>query len=621
MSLSAKHITYGIRLIALSMSLYHLYIAFAGTPNATILRATHLGFALVLTFLTFDIRGKKTETPSYFDFAIALLSIGVGAYPILNIDYIYNRFYLVDPISTGDWVFGILAVLLVLEAARRLVGWALPLTASFFLLYAFFFTGVKVSEVIDQLYLTTEGIFGIPIAVSATYLVLFVIFGSFVEKAGVGKLFIDFAMSLAGHTAGGPAKVAVITSSLFGTVSGNGVANVMTTGVFTIPMMKRVGYKPAFAGGVEAVASTGGQILPPIMGASAFLMAEFMGVSYVTICGYALIPALLYYLSVFFAVHFEAKRSGLSGISRKNLPQMKIVLKEQGHMFTPLLVIIVVLLAGYSPQYAALFGILAVVPTAMLRKTTRKNISVKMIFEALYDGATNSVLIAMACASAGIVVGTINVTGAGLSFTQAVLGLASDNVYLGLFLASIAGIIVGMGIPTAPAYIVQVALLVPLLIKLGIPDAGAHMFAFYFAILSGITPPVAVAVYAANGISRAGLWEGCLAAMKLGATGYIIPFMFALGPALLLIGPWDEVVRTSMTASIGAICLASCLYGYMATRLVLWQRLALGITALSMIAPEWKSDLLGITVLLVVLVSQWASWKKQKQAITVTENS
>lgn len=416
--------------VALAMSAYHLYVGLMGTPNATVFRATHVGFALVLTFLVYDVRGNKTSRLALWDALLVLLSIGVGAYPIINVDYIYSRFYMVDPITPGDWIFGTLAILLVLEAARRLVGLSLPLVAVGFIAYTFLFTTVKPNELIDQLYLTTEGIFGIPVAVSATYLVLFVIFGAFVERAGTGKLFIDFALGIAGRAAGGPAKVAVIVSSLFGTVSGNGVANVMTTGVFTIPMMKRIGYRPAFAGAVEAVASTGGQILPPVMGASAFMMAEFMGVSYLTICGYALIPALLYYVAVYSSVHFEAKRTGLAGINANELPSVRKVLMEQGHMFLPLGIIVAVLIAGYSPQYAALWGTVAVVPASLLRRSGRTMAVFKMIFDALTQGAINAVLIAIACASAGVVVGIINVTGVGLSFTNALIAIAGNNVYL-----------------------------------------------------------------------------------------------------------------------------------------------------------------------------------------------
>lgn len=598
--------------VALAMSAYHLYVGLMGTPNATIFRATHVGFALVLTFLVYDIRGTKTSKLAPWDIFLVLAAIGVAAYPIINVDYIYSRFYMVDPIVTGDWIFGTLAIVLVLEAARRLVGLSLPLVAIGFIAYTFLFTTVKPNELIDQLYLTTEGIFGIPVAVSATYLVLFVIFGAFVERAGTGKLFMDFALGIAGRAAGGPAKVAVIVSSLFGTVSGNGVANVMTTGVFTIPLMKRIGYRPAFAGAVEAVASTGGQILPPVMGASAFMMAEFMGVSYLTICGYALIPALLYYVAVYASVHFEAKRSGLAGLSADELPSIRKVLVEQGHMFVPLGVIVAVLVAGFSPQYAALWGIVSVVPAALLRASARTRAIIRVVFDALTEGAINAVLIAMACASAGVVVGIINVTGLGLSFTNALIGVAGDNVYLALFLASLAGIVVGMGIPTAPAYIVQVALIVPALVKLGIAVPAAHLFAFYFAILSGITPPVAIAVYAANGISRAGLWDGSWAAVKLGATGYIIPFMFALGPALLMIGPWDIVARSVLTAVIGATCLAASLHGYLLTRLAAWQRIALFATAFLMISPEWRTDLVGASALLLVLTVQWATYRREK---------
>lgn len=595
-----RHLVTLGRAVALFMAVYHLWIGYFGAPNALIMRSVHLGLVLTITFLMIDWRGKK-DTPGIAEVALVLLSIGVAAYPIVEIDYIYSRFYLIDPIKPADWVFGIAANLLVIEAARRLMGWPLAITASIFLGYAVFFTNIAPGELIEQTYLTTEGIFGIPLAVSATFITLFVLFGALIEKMGIGQFFVDFALALAGRTSGGAAKVALITSSLFGTVSGNGVANVMTTGVFTIPMMKKAGFRPNVAGAVEAVASTGGQILPPVMGASAFLMAEFIGTSYAQICLYALIPALLYYATVFAAIHFEARATGLEGLPADQTPKLGKVLIENGHLSIPLLVIILSLVSGYSAQFSALAGIASVVPVALLRKSTRSNVTVRNVLDALVEGARNAVLIATACATAGIVVGVINITGIGLDFSQAVLRLADENLYLALILASMAGIVVGMGIPTAPAYIVQVALFVPTLTELGIPVPAAHMFAFYFAILSGLTPPVAITVYAANAISGAGLWQGCAASMKLAGTAYVMPFMFALSPAILTLGTGSEIAQTALTALLGGVLLAAGFHGWLLSSLAALLRPVAVVAGLCLLGPSGLLDLAGLALAAPVL--------------------
>ena len=387
---------------------------------------------------------------------------------------------------------------------------------------------------------------------------------------------------------------------MFGTISGSSTANVMTTGTFTIPLMKRIGYRPAFAGAVEAVASTGGQIMPPIMGAAAFVMAEFMAVSYLTVIGIAILPALLYFLAVFVAVHFEAKRVGLKGLPRPDLPRMGQVLRERGHQFLPLVVIVGVLVAGYSAPYAATLGLLSVIPVALMRKTTRAELSVTLVLEALVLGVRNSLQVAAACACSGIVIGIIALSGIGIEFTSLVIDLSQETLLLALILTAIAGIILGMGLPTTPAYIVQVALLVPALMKLGVPLEAAHMFVFYFAILSAITPPVAITLYAANGLSGAGIWEGGIAAMKLAATGYIIPFMFVYGPALLLIGDPLQVVMACVTAVIGVSCLAAGLHGYFLRRANLVERLLLIAAAFTLIKTGVTTDLVGAAIIAAV---------------------
>ena len=610
-------IGWAITLIGLSMSTFHLWIAWYGPPDALTLRSVHLGFALVLAFLMLPLaRRGQADSPRSLEYLLIAISVVVCGYLVVEQGYVVNRMIYVDALRPIDWVFSITTVLLVLEATRRAVGWTLPVTAVAFLVYGLTIGGADLRQLTEQMYLGTEGIFGIPLYVSATYVMLFILFGALVERTGTGQLFMDFAMSLTGHSAGGPAKVACITSGMFGTVSGSAVANVMTTGTFTIPLMKRIGYKPAFAGAVEAVASTGGQIMPPIMGATAFIMAEFLGISYLSVAAFALLPALLYYIAVFMTVHFEAKRTNMHGLPRSELPALGKVLSERGHLFLPLVVIVATLLVGYSAPFAALCGIASVIPTALLRKSTRQYVHLENIVTALEVGARNTVTVALSCACAGIVIGVIFMTGLGLEFTDLVLKAAGSHMLVALVLTMFAGILLGMGMPTAPAYIMQTALLVPALVKLGVVLEAAHMFVFYFAILSAITPPVALAVYAANGISRANLWESSVASLRLGATGYIIPFMFVFGPSLLFIGSAGQIIQTAVTAIVGVVCLAAGLSGYLLHRAALWERVLLVASALVLIKPGLTSDVIGFALIAVTLASQLVTARNLRERKT-----
>jgi TRAP transporter 4TM/12TM fusion protein len=603
--------------IGFLMALYHMWAIAFGAPEAIIFRGTHLLFAMVLVFLLHRrtvAQAGRPPTPT--DYALLALSAAPILYLFVNYEYVVTRIYYIDDLSVADMALGTILVLVILEATRRLIGWALPLTAIAFLVYGLFGAGVRPMLLIDQLFMTTEGIFGLPLAVSATYVIIFVMFGSFMERTGTGQLFMDFALSLTGHTAGGPGKVAVVSSSLFGTISGSAVANVMVDGPISIPLMKRTGFKPHFAAGVEAVASTGGQIMPPIMGAAAFVMAEFLGVSYIQVTLWALIPALLYYLACFGAVHFEAKRRGLAGLPRADLPRLGTVLRKRGHLFIPILIILVVMYSGYSAPLAALAGVLACFPTAALRSSTRGYVTIQNVVGAMIDGAHNSLAVALACACAGIVVGIVALTGAGIVFTQFVVGLAQQTLLLALILTMIAGIILGMGMPTTPAYIVMTALLVPALISLGVVTPAAHMFAFYFAILSAITPPVALAVYAAAGLARSDLRASGLAAVKIGAAGFIVPFMFVYEPALLMMGAWYHVIGATITASIGALLLAAGLHGYLLRPAALWERGFLVAAAFCLIKPGLLTDLLGLALLGAVL---WAQRRAPRMATAPVE--
>jgi TRAP transporter 4TM/12TM fusion protein len=595
---------FAVTVISVAMVVYHIWAIAFGTPEAILFRGTHLLFVLVLTFLLYRQTGDVSEQPSLFDFALLAFAVAPILYLFVNYEYIVTRIFYVDDLTAADMIMGVIMALIVLEGTRRVIGLALPITAAVFLFYGLFIARLEPMRLLDQLYMTTEGIFGIPLSVSATYVLIFVLFGSFMERTGTGQLFMDFAMSLTGHTAGGPGKVSCVSSALFGTISGSAVANVMVDGPITIPLMKRSGFPPHFAAGVEAVASTGGQIMPPIMGAAAFVMAEFLGVSYAQVVIWAIIPAVLYYVACFSAVHFEAKRRGLVGVPRAELPRLGQTLRERGHLFLPVIAILVVMYSGYSAPMAALAGVLACFPVALLRKSTRHYVTFENIIGACVDGARNALPVALACASAGIVIGVVTLSGLGIVFTQYVVHLAQNTLLLALILTMIAGIVLGMGMPTTPAYIIMTALLIPAIIKFGVIPPAAHMFAFYFAILSAITPPVALAVFAAAGIAKSGLWATGLASVRIAATSFIVPFMFVYEPALLMIGDWPTIIWRFVASCIGVGLLAGGLHGYFLTAASLWQRAALIVGGLCLIFPGITTDIVGLGIGVAVAASQ-----------------
>jgi TRAP transporter 4TM/12TM fusion protein len=593
-----------ITIIAVLMVLYHMWAIAFGTPEAVWFRGTHLLFAIVLLFLIYGRLGAATDTPEPLDYLLLLLGAAPILYLFVNYDYIINRTFYVDDLTLMDKIMGVLMTAIVLEATRRVIGWALPITAMVFLAYGLVIARLEPQQLLDQLYMTTEGIFGIPLSVSAAYVLIFVLFGSFMERTGTGQLFMDFAMALTGHTAGGPGKVSCVSSALFGTISGSAVANVMVDGPITIPLMKRSGFPPHFAAGVEAVASTGGQIMPPIMGAAAFVMAEFIGVPYGQVIIWALIPAVLYYVACFSAVHFEAKRRGLVGVPRSQLPRLGQVMRERGHLFLPVLCILVVMYSGFSAPLAALAGVLACFPVAALRKSTRHFVTFENTIGACVDGAKNALPVALACASAGVVIAVVTLSGLGIVFTQYVVHLSQSYLLLALVFTMIAGIVLGMGMPTTPAYIIMTALLVPAIVKFGVVVPAAHMFAFYFAILSAITPPVALAVYAAAGISKSDLWATGLAAVRIAGTAFIVPFMFVYEPALLMIGDWPTIIWASMTAGTGVMLFAAGLHGYFVTHSAHWQSVLLAVAGLLLIDPNFVTDVIGAVLAAVVIATQ-----------------
>lgn len=605
--------------IAIAMSLYHMYVAAFGPPEALIFRGTHLLFALTLVFLLYPLRPGGGPGWKVADGAILAASWGFILHIFVNYEYVTNRIIYIDELSRLDIFYGWAAILIVLEATRRVLDWGLTLTCCAFLAYPLFFTTVPIPTLLEQMYLSTEGIFGSTLGVSASYVMLFVIFGSFMEKSGTGQLFMDFALSLAGHTAGGPGKVSVISSSLFGTVSGSAVANVMVDGPMTIPLMKRTGFRPKFAAAVEATASTGGQLMPPVMGAGAFVMAEFLAVPYAQVALWALIPAILYYVAVFFAVHFEARRYGLHGVPKADLPKLGKVMLQRGHLFIPILIILGGLLGGYSAPLCALVATIACLPVALARKTTRAGITWRTPLEALIEGAKNSLSVAVACAAAGIVIAAMTITGASIDFTQFVLAMAQNSLVLALVLTGLASLVLGLGLPTTPAYIVTVALLVPALIKLGAPAPAAHLFSFYFAILSAITPPVALAVFPAAALAKCDQWSAGWAAMRVGAVAYFVPFMFVYEPSLLMLNGWAEWHKTALafgSALVGCVSLAAGLHGYLLASARMWERVLLVVAGVLLIAPEFYSSVAGIALLGVVAAAELPRRRSARETAT-----
>jgi TRAP transporter 4TM/12TM fusion protein len=604
-----------VYVIAVAWSCFQIYTAMLGMYAAQLQRSIHLSFAFALVFLLYSYSVKKTVNKlRWYDYLFAAFTVYIGLYMVFNYTRLmetagdYTRF---------DMVIGICGTLLTLEAARRVVGLPMVVVASSFLLYAYFGSyipgffshrGYSIERIVSHMYFTTEGILGIPLGVSSTFIFLFILFGAFLEKTGIGKLFIDIADAIAGWAAGGPAKVAVITSALEGTVSGSSVANTVGSGSFTIPMMKKLGYRPEFAGAVEAAASTGGQIMPPVMGAAAFLMAEFIGMPYIEIAKAAAIPACLYFLGIFIEVHFEAKRCGLVGKPWSQIPRFMTVLKERGHLFVPLIAIIYVLTEGFTPTLAALVGLGLSVVAGALRKATR--MSVPEIFNALEAGARGAIGVAIACATAGIIVGVVTLTGLGLKMANGLIDLAGGNLLLTLFFTMITSLILGMGVPTTANYVITSTMAAPALVLLGVPKLAAHLFVFYFGIIADITPPVALAAYAGAGIARANpFWTG-VTASKLAVGAFIVPYIFVYNPAMLLIGttPWG-LTQNMVTACLGMFGVGAAMIGFCVAPMNWFERIWFAIAGLMLIDPGMVTDVIGILMLTAGMIIQYRKKK------------
>ncbi len=602
--------------VAVAMAVTHLTVAVTGAIAGLMLKAIHLTFAMVLAYLIFPHSKARKNTLSVYDILLALISMVVFGYAILDNDFIQQRMLFLDDFTDWQYAFGILSIVLVLEAGRRALGWTLSVLAVLMLFYASFcefFPGImrvkgwQFKEIVEVLYFSGEGILGIPIGVSATFVFLFVLIGAFLNRGGGGNFFLGLATNMTRGSKGGPAKVAVISSGLFGSISGSAVANVVSTGNLTIPLMKRMGYKPAVAGAIEAVASSGGQLMPPVMGAAAFVMAEITGTPYADIILYALLPALLYYTAVFAMVHLEAAKNKMDMVE---MPKDNVYLKY-AHMIIPIFVMLGMIIVGYTPYLSATTAIFLSIPLSFLRAESR--MGVMGILSAMADGAKEAIPIAMACALSGLIIGCLWLTGLSLNFASVVFSLFHGIPFLGLVLVAIVCIILGLGLPTVAAYIVVASVGVAPLIKLGFPEMGAHFFVFYFCILAVITPPVALAAYAGANIAGADFLKTGFTAVKFGFVAYLIPFMLIYNPELMLIGEPLDIVRACATALVGSLSLGLAMQGWIFKKTPIWQRLCLFAAGLTLIVPDWQTDLVGLALFLVPVVLQWLSREREVQ--------
>lgn len=637
-----------VALIAVAMSCFHFYTSGFGLLLAQKQGAVHLAFTLALVFLLYPASSKQSKTSGipFYDFILGAIGVASAMYLVVFFNDLVTRAGL--PTQT-DLIMGFLLIATLLEATRRISNPVLPCLAIIALLYCYFgrsmpdmlaHRGFNVARIVNHMYLGTEGIFGTPLEVSSTFVFMFILFGAVLEKTGLGKFIIDLSLALAGWSTGGPAKVAVVSSGLMGTVSGSSVANVCTTGMFTIPLMKSVGYEPYFAGAVEAVASTGGQIMPPVMGAAAFIMAQILGVPYIEVAIAAVVPALLYYFAVMVQVHFEACRLGLRGIPWKQLPPLGPLLKTKGFLLIPLIAIIYFLLAGYTPLKAAFNGILVSFVLSWLNKETR--LTPAKLYDAFQSGARSAIGVACACATVGMVVGMGTLTGLALKIAGAIVAMAevspdgslaafgaslfslapgaevtAETAALALtkiftlFFTMIASLILGMGLPTTANFIVTSTMAAPALFLLGVPPMAAYMFVFYFGIAADLTPPVALAAYAGAGIAGSDPMKTGVTSFKLALAGFLVPYIYVYNPMLLFIDVEPFYMAQAIcTALIGVFLLAMFTIGYFKAHLAWYMRVLAFVGAICLLIPGTMSDLFGLAVLGVIYVMQTAKAKR-----------
>ncbi|MFQ3619861.1 MAG: TRAP transporter permease [Spirochaetales bacterium] len=604
-----------VSLLAIGFSVFQLYTASFGLLPAQMQRAVHLLFVLLLAYLLYPYRkGKRENRIPWYD---ALFAIGAACsafYIAYNYTGLMERAGAFTPM---DITVGTLGILFVLEACRRVVGLPILIIACSFIAYAFLgpympgflnHRGYSFRRIVGHLYYTTEGILGLPLGVSSTFIFLFILFGAFLDKTGIGKFFIDMANAIAGFSAGGPAKVAVISSAMMGTISGSSVSNTVGTGSFTIPLMKKLGYKPEFAGAVEAAASTGGQLMPPIMGAAAFLMAETLGIPYLEVAKAAIIPAILYFSGIFIMVHLEAKKLGLVGIPRNQLPRLGKVLKEQGHLILPLLTILYFLIEGATPMKAALYGIVTSILAGMIRASTR--MKPKDFIDALETAGRTIIGVAIACATAGIIIGIVTLTGLGLKMASGLVALAGGMKVPTLLFTMLASLVLGMGVPTTANYLITSTITAPAVVQLGVPMLAAHLFAFYFGIIADVTPPVALAAYAGSAIARGNPFRTGLTASRLAIAAFIIPYMFALNPVLILIGATPlKILQILGTALLGMLGIGAAMEGYFLGLTKPWERVLYLAGGLLLIDPTFLTDTIGFALIALGLFLQFSRRK------------
>lgn len=588
-------------IIALATSLFTIYTATFGQFTPVLQRGIFIGLMLLLVFLLYPTSKNKKILRIIDVMAI----VGV----ISSIVYLYISYPTIESrigyVNHADTIFGLILVVLLLEACRRVTGWALTIIAGIFLAYGFFgylvpaffgHEGYTLARLMSTMFLTTEGVFGSALAAAATFVAMFIIFGTFLEKGGAGQVFIDLAMAIGGRKRGGPAKVAIFASALMGSVNGSPVANVTTTGVFTIPLMKKVGYKKEVAGAVEAVASTGGSILPPVMGAGAFIMAEMAGLPYSAIVTAAVIPALLYYLSIYMVVDFEAAKNKLEGLSKEETPDLKETLKKGFLLLLPLFVLIFFLVfAKMSVTRSALYSIVAVILVSFFTKD--KKMGIRTLIDTLVTSAKSMIVVSIACGTAGIVVGIITLSGLGLKLSGVLLAIGENSLFLTLLLTMIGAIIIGMGLPPTPAYIVFSVLATPALVQLGVPLLAAHLFVFYYSCFAPITPPVALAAFTAAGIADSKPFKTGWISFLYALPAFIIPFLFIYGPELMGEGTLPSIIYSVITASVGVIAMGAASTGWFRKNLVIIERFILLSGGVTLVIPGLMSDLIGVLLI------------------------
>lgn len=605
----------GVTLLLILLGLYHIYVGFFGASSAMQLRATHWLIISFCLFFIYPATKKGLAKVSVIDWGWAILALLSSGYILLNWKRIASN---TGMTNQTDIIFGIIAVLVVLEATRRAIGPVLAGLGVLFLAYAFLghlipgtlgHRQYSLNRIMSFMYTGTEGIYGTAMNVSAQYVALFVLFGAMLEMFGGGELFVDLAYSLTGKMRGGPAKASVVSSALMGTMSGSAVANVVTTGAFTIPLMKKNGYSPTSAGAVEAVASTGGQIMPPVMGAAAFLMAEMTGVSYGKICLAALIPALFYFLSIFLMVDLEAKREKIPVAEDSEIKPVGKVLKASGYLLLPLILLIALIVSGKSAIFSAAYSIAAILIVDIIFNKDRIHV-LNRFFKAVAKGMRGVISVAAACACAGIICGIIQLTGIGSKFSSLMLSVAGDNIFIALLMTMLASLILGCGLPTTAAYMVLATLAVPALTKMGVPMVAAHLFVLYFGSISTITPPVALSAYAGAALAGANPNKVGFRAFRFGLIAFIIPFMFVYSPPLLLQGGAISIVQGVITGCIGVLCIAICVQGYLLAPAGVVERIAAFAAGLLLIFSGLVTDLIGFVLFAGIIVLQLIHKKK-----------